>query len=359
MRTYHELDLDERIEIQRRREAGASLRAIGRSLKRSASTISRECQRAKDAERYRAQTAHKRARTLRRKPRVPRKLADPALFATVQEHLRAGWSPQQIAGILAKASPDEARDRVSHETIYTAIYVHPRGELRSELVACLRQGRSTRKPRSRGTDRRGKIPDMQSIHVRPPEVADRLIPGHWEGDLIKGAGNRSSIGTLVERTSGFVVLAKMSSASAADALQSFGAALERIPAALRKTLTYDQGKEMSYHAALTVRTGVAVYFADPHSPWQRGSNENMTIPFLGLTACCASTCPKVRTCRPTARTSSTKSRSASTHDREPDTISARHCRSTTNIYNWPKQNSAACIKRMLRLDLETAHLQRA
>ena len=274
MRTYHELDLDERVEIQRRLEAGDSLRAIGRSLKRSASTICRERQRANEAESYRAQTVHTRARTLRRKPRVIRKLADPVLFSAVQEHLRAGWSPQQIAGILAKASGGEARDRVSHETIYTAVYVQPRGELRSELIACLRQGRSTRKPRSRGTDRRGKIPDMLSIHMRPPEVADRLIPGHWEGDLIKGAGNRSSIGTLVERTSGFVVLAKMSSASAADALQSFGAALERIPAALRKTLTYDQGKEMSYHVALTVRTGVAVYFADPHSPWQRGSNEN-------------------------------------------------------------------------------------
>jgi len=209
MRTYHELDLAERIEIQRRLEAGDSLRAIGRSLIRSPSTVSREFRRAKDPHGYRAQAAHKHACKLRRTPRVERKLANPALFAAVEEHLRAGWSPQQIAGILAKASPDDARDRVSHETIYTAIYVQPRGVLRSELVACLRQGRSTRKPRSRGTDRRGKIPDMQSIHVRPPEVADRLIPGHWEGDLIKGAANRSSIGTLVERTSGFVVLAKM------------------------------------------------------------------------------------------------------------------------------------------------------
>jgi IS30 family transposase len=124
-------------------------------------------------------------------------------------------------------------------------------------------------------DRRGQIHDMQSIHVRPPEVEDRLIPGHWEGDLIKGAGNRSSMGTLVERTSGFVVLAKMSSASAADALVSFSEALERIPEALRKPLTYDQGKEMCYHAALTLRTGVQVYFADPHRPWQRDSNEDI------------------------------------------------------------------------------------
>jgi transposase, IS30 family len=163
---------------------------------------------------------------------------------------------------------------VSHETIYSAVYLVPRGALRTELIACLRQGRSTRKPRTRGTDRRGQIPNMQSIHVRPPEVDDRLIPGHWEGDLIKGAGNRSSVGTLVERTSGFVVLAKMSSASAADALESFGKALKAIPEVLRKTLTYDQDKEMSYHDALTLRTGVQVYFADPHSPWQRGSNEN-------------------------------------------------------------------------------------
>ncbi|NID16655.1 IS30 family transposase [Luteibacter yeojuensis] len=195
-------------------------------------------------------------------------------WQVVQELLAGRWSPQQIAGILHDAFPDDHSLRVSHETIYTAIYLTPRGELRKQLIASLRQGRSTRKPRTRGTDRRGKIPDMQSIHVRPAEVEDRLIPGHWEGDLIKGAGNRSSVGTLVERTSGFVVLAKMSSASAADALESFSKALERIPPVLRKTLTYDQGKEMSYHAALTLRTGVKVYFADPHSPWQRGSNEN-------------------------------------------------------------------------------------
>lgn len=274
MRTYQELALNERIEIQQRLEAGDSLRAIARSLGRAPSTISRERGRHAAIGPYRAQTAQRRARASRCKARVPRKLNDPARFAAVQRLLRLGWSPQQVAGILRNACPDDVGHRVSHETIYSAIYVLPRGELRTQLVACLRQGRSTRKPRSRGTDRRGRIPDMQSIHVRPPEVADRLIPGHWEGDLIKGAGNRSSIGTLVERTSGFVVLIKMSSASAADALESFGNALDRIPTALRKTLTYDQGKEMSYHAALTLRTGVAVYFADPHSPWQRGSNEN-------------------------------------------------------------------------------------
>ena len=274
MRTYNELSLDERVELQRRLEAGDSLRAIARSLGRAASTISRERQRASSGMAYRAQAAQRRARRCRGKARVPRKLGDPALRALVHELLLARWSPQQIAGILARAFPDRADYRVSHETIDGAIYVIPRGALRTQLIACLRQGRSTRKPRSRGQDRRGQIPGMQSIHVRPPEVEDRLVPGHWEGDLMKGAGNRSSVGTLVERSSGFVVLAKMSNASAADALASFSRALERIPAALRKTLTYDQGKEMGYHDALTLRTGVAVYFADPHSPWQRGSNEN-------------------------------------------------------------------------------------
>lgn len=275
MRTYNELSLEERVEMQQRLESGESLRAIGRSLGRSTSTISRECRRvASSRADYKAQAAHRHSRVCRKKPRVPRKLDDAALWETVQALLRARWSPQQIAGILARGFPDAASYRVSHETIYSAIYLVPRGELRKELIASLRQGRSARKPRTRGTDRRGQIPDMQSIHVRPPEVEDRLIPGHWEGDLIKGAGNRSSVGTLVERTSGFVVLAKMSSASAADALESFSQALKIIPEALRKTLTYDQGKEMSYHTALTLRTGVQVYFADPHSPWQRGSNEN-------------------------------------------------------------------------------------
>ena len=308
MRTYNELTLEERVEMQQRLESGESLRAIGRSLGRAASTISRECRRA-CAERsgYKAQAAQQRSQRCRTQPRVTRKLDDPALWETVQALLRARWSPEQIAGILARGFPDTASYRVSHETIYSAVYLVPRGELRKDLIGCLRQGRSTRKPRTRGADRRGQIPDMQSIHVRPPEIEDRLVPGHWEGDLIKGAGNRSSVGTLVERTSGFVVLAKMSSASATDALESFGKALKGIPKALRKTLTYDQGKEMSYHAALTLRTGVQVYFADPHSPWQRGSNENMTIPFLGPTACCVSTCPRVPTCPSTARPSSTRS----------------------------------------------------
>jgi IS30 family transposase len=150
----------------------------------------------------------------------------------------------------------------------------PRGELRRELIACLRWSRDKRRSKTRAPDGRGHIAEMQSIHLRPPDVADRLIPGHWEADFIKGAMNRSSVGTLVERTTRRVVLAKMPDGTAQSALDGFSRALSAIPPALRKTFTYDQGREMSKHAQLTEQTGVAVYFCDPHSPWQRGLNEN-------------------------------------------------------------------------------------
>jgi len=181
------------------------------------------------------------------------------LFQVVRHQPKLLWSPQQIARKLRRLWPDNPEKSVSHETIYNAIYLHPRGELKRELIACLRHHHQARKPRSRGTDRRGQIPDMKSIHIRPLEVEDRLIPGHWEGDLIKGAGNRSSVGTLVERTTGFVVLAKMDNATTKAVVDSFSAVLNR---------------EMHGHEILAERTGVQVYFADPHSPWQRDSNEN-------------------------------------------------------------------------------------
>src|SRR6516164_9641683 len=197
-----------------------------------------------------------------------------ALFAVMLDYLRDGWSPEQIAGRLKRAWPDDQSKTVSHETIYTALYAMPRGGLRKDLIACLRHGRSKRRPRSRGQDRRGQISDMLSLHVRPPEVEDRLVPGHWEGDLIKGARNQSAVGTLVERTSRLVLLARMEGATAEAALAGFTCILNRVHMPMRKTLTYDQGKEMSRHQDLTALTGVTVYFADPHSPWQRGSNEN-------------------------------------------------------------------------------------
>jgi IS30 family transposase len=150
----------------------------------------------------------------------------------------------------------------------------PRGSLKKELIACLRQGKGKRRPRSRGKDRRRQIPDLVSIHLRPPEIEDRLMPGHWEGDLIMGASNRSAVGTLVERTTRFVILVKMDGTTATDAMVGFSDKLNRVPRSLRLSMTYDQGSEMVKHAEITQRTGTAIYFADPHSPWQRGSNEN-------------------------------------------------------------------------------------
>ena len=163
---------------------------------------------------------------------------------------------------------------MSHETIYTALHAMPRGSLRKELISLLRHVRATRRPRSGGKDRRGQIPDMVNIAQRPAEVEDRVIPGHWEGDLIKGTGNRSSVGTLVERTTGLLLLARMTDATTETVTASFAETLKRVPDTLRKTLTYDQGKEMSWHKQFKLATGVRVYFCAPHSPWQRGSNEN-------------------------------------------------------------------------------------
>ena len=274
--SYEHLTAEERSALMLMRAEGSSQRAIARNLGRSPSTISRELARTSStAKPYDASRAGKRALSMRHEPRRSRKLApDTVLFAVMEDYLREGWSPEQIAGMLKRAFPDDPSRTVSHETIYTALYVMPRGGLRKELIACLRHGRGGRRPRSRGQDRRGQIPDMLSLHVRPPEVEDRLVPGHWEGDLIKGAGNQSSVGTLVERTSRLVLLARMTAATAEAALEGFTEILNRVHAPMRKTLTYDQGKEMSRHKDLTAATGVTVYFADPHSPWQRGSNEN-------------------------------------------------------------------------------------
>lgn len=273
---YEQLKPEERATVMVMRRQGSSLRAVARALRRSPSSISRELARHRvDGQAYDAVVAGERARTRRFQRRRRRKLAqDTVLFGVVEHFLREGWSPEQIAGSLKNLYPEQAERRVSHETIYNALYVLPRGELRAALLGCLRQGRSGRKPRSRGQDRRGQIADMTSLHVRPPEVEDRLIPGHWEGDLLKGAFNRSAVGTLVERSSRLVMLAQMEGATAAAALEGFSRVLNGVPAPMRKTLTYDQGKEMSEHKRLTERTGVAVFFADPHSPWQRGSNEN-------------------------------------------------------------------------------------
>jgi IS30 family transposase len=273
---YQQLQPEERMTIASLRQQGSSMRAMARMLGRSVSSVSRELGRNTDtAMSYDSHTAQVSSVARRRAGRSPPKL-DPHSVAwqEVLTMLDWRWSPQQIAGTLKRMFPDQPERHISHETIYTAIYAQPRGELRRQLIVCLRQGRSTRMPRTRGSDRRGQIPDMVNIHVRPPEVEDRVMPGHWEGDFIKGVGNKSSVGVLVERSSRLVLLARMEDATAASALAGFSAKLNSIAAPLRLSLTYDQGKELSRHKDLTAQTGVKIYFCDPHSPWQRGTCEN-------------------------------------------------------------------------------------
>ena len=278
---YEQLSAEERATIMVMAQEGQSLRAMARTMHRAPSTISREWRRhsppadALGTCGYDAKWAGHEARRRRFQPRRSPKLAvEGVLFGVVEHFLREGWSPGQIAGALKMMWPDAPERRVSTETIYTCLYALPRGALRQELIACLRKAHSARLPRSRGTDRRGQLSDMLSIHVRPPAVEDRALPGHWEGDFLKGAGNRSAVGVLVERTSRLVLLAKMDDATAASALAGYTRKLNGIAEPMRQSLTYDQGKEMARHAELTAQTGVKVYFCDPHSPWQRGSCEN-------------------------------------------------------------------------------------
>ena len=273
---YHHLTTTDRVILMFMRRQGASLRAIARELKRAPSTISRELKRHQGSDHtYNAHHAALVAQVARHRSGRQRKLAEGSeLHEIVLDMLRSRWSPQQISGTLKDMFPNDPNYQVSHETVYKAIYAQPHGELRKELITCLPQGKTQRRPRAGGVDRRQQIPDLVSIHLRPPEVDERLLPGHWEGDLIKGAFNRSAVGTLVERVSGLVFLAKMDGAMATAAVEGFSAALNRVPLQMRKTFTYDQGRELVRHAEITQRTGTAIYFADPHSPWQRAVNEN-------------------------------------------------------------------------------------
>lgn len=278
LRTYSQLQPEDRVTLASLKQQNHSVREIARVLGRSASTVSRELRRNTRADQYGSVAAQQACQRRREQARPVRKLhTDGLLFGLVQYLLRQRWSPEQIALVLARIYPKGHEHRVSHETIYNCIYAQPVGELRKELIACLRHAHNKRVPRSKGADRRGQIPDMLSIHLRPPEVEDRQFPGHWEGDLIKGAGNASAVGTLVERTSRLLILVKLphpKPASAANVLQAFTDKLNGIAAPMRLSLTYDQGREMALHKKLTEQTGMAVYFCDPHSPWQRGSNEN-------------------------------------------------------------------------------------
>ncbi|MBX3318899.1 MAG: IS30 family transposase [Nitrospira sp.] len=272
---YTHLSAEDRETLSLGLAHGHSLRRMARAMGRAPSTLSREVARTTTGGRpYRACTAQAQAAAKARQPRRRRKLVDPWLWQYVETQLRQGCSPEQIAGRLRRAYPGDMSKQLSAETIYVGLYILPRGALRTELLAALRQARTARRPRSRGTDRRGQIPNMTPIAERPVEVATRTVPGHWEGDLLKGARNGSAVGTLVERTTRMVILARMGGTDAMSARQGFTKKLRHVPAALRKTLTYDRGKEMAEHKRLAQRLAIRVFFADPHCPWQRGTNEN-------------------------------------------------------------------------------------
>jgi IS30 family transposase len=268
----HALTVAEREEIACRLAAGASLRAVSRQLGRAPSTISREVRRHGGRRTYRASQAEATAWQAARRPQPCRLARQPRLRALVARRLAQRWSPEQIAGWLRQTYADPAM-RVSHETIYRTLFVQSRGALRADLRTHLRRGAAFRRPRRSPADGRGQIVDAVSIRVRPAEVADRAVPGHWEGDLLVGTV-RSCIGTLVERHSRYVLLVKLPSKDTATVVQALARTVRTLPRGLMRTLTWDRGPELAAHARFTVATDVRVYFCDPQSPWQRGSNEN-------------------------------------------------------------------------------------
>jgi IS30 family transposase len=272
------LSLAEREEIAVGRAAGRPVRAIAAALGRAPSTVSRELARNSGPRGYRASTAQAAAEARARRPKPAKLAVNARLRGLVQDWLEVRWSPEQISAMLTAQFPAQPEMWVSPETIYQAIYVQGRGALRRELAACLRTGRALRRPRRQAagrTHRHSKIPGMVMISERPAQAADRAVPGHWEGDLIIGTGNASAIGTLVERTTRFVMLLHLPHGYGAPAVaQAMTTAMGTLPAQLRRSLTWDQGSEMAHHAQITTATGLAIYFCDPHSPWQRGSNEN-------------------------------------------------------------------------------------
>ena len=271
------LSFAEREELACRRAGGEGVRVIARALGRSPSTISRELSRGivRRKSGYRASMAQAGADERARRPKVSTLARNDRLREHVQDHLRAKDSPEQISRRLLLDFPAEVEMRVSHETIYQSLYVQGRGALRRDLAACLRTGRALRKPHRKAAERRGRIADMVNISKRPAEVADRAVPGHWEGDLITGSVNKSAIGTLVERTTGYVCLLHLPQAHGAVEVQdAMIEAMASLPGTLRRTLTWDQGVEMRNHVQIAAATDLDIYFCDPHAPWQRGTNEN-------------------------------------------------------------------------------------
>ena len=270
------LSLAEREEISRGLASGLSIRSIADGLSRSPSSICREVNANGGPQKYRALPADLGAQRRTLRPKRAKLAQCRRLRSIVERKLEARWSPQQISGWLAERYPNDPEMRVSHETIYQSLFVQSRGALRKELHSCLRTGRAMRRAKAytkRGVGQ-GQIRNMVMISERPAEVADRAVPGHWEGDLIFGK-KMTSIGTLVERHSRYVILLKLPNGHGASAVrQAMTKRILTLPAQLRRSITWDQGKEMAEHVKFTVDTGVQIYFCDPKSPWQRGSNEN-------------------------------------------------------------------------------------
>jgi IS30 family transposase len=248
---------------------------IARMLGRDRSAISRELKKHSGPSRpYRAFEAHAAAQQSAASRHCNWKMDNPELCREVIAKLMLRWSPEQIAVYLKRTYPANRRMQISDEALYTYIYVWARKELKGLLIKELRRRKPRRGRRVAGTEKRGKIPDMISIDERPAEVADRTVPGHWEGDLIMGAGNRSAAGTLVERTTRALILVKLEAKDASSVRRAFAREMKTLPAQLAKSLTYDQGREMAEHRLFTEETNIKVYFAHPHSPWERGTNEN-------------------------------------------------------------------------------------
>ena len=268
------LSLAEREEISRGLAVGDSMRGIARRLGRAASTVSREVAVNGGRARYRAAAAHRASRHRARRPKPAKLVTDHRLREVVEEKLELWWSPRQVSRWLCQAYPLDEEMRVSHETIYQSLFIQGKGALRKELWRCLRTGRATRRPQGRPASTKGQIRDMVMISERPAEVEDRAVPGHWEGDLLMGK-RQTAIGTLVERWSRYVMLFPLPDGNTAEAVRvALAATVQRLPSHLWESLTWDQGKEMAQHVQFSVDTGVQVYFCDPNSPWQRGTNEN-------------------------------------------------------------------------------------
>jgi transposase, IS30 family len=269
------LRFEEREIISRELSQGQKPRHIAELLGRHHSTIYDEIERNGGGSNYRAVDAQRRAELNRTRPKERKIETSPRLHDAINDGLQQKWSPEQISKRLREDHIDDAEMRVSHETIYECLYLQARGELRTELKLALRQGRTRRVNRSRATRTGGKIRDMVNISERPKEAEDRAVPGFWEGDLIIGKAGKSQIATLVERTTRFVLLVKIPYDRNAERVTALLAKkMQTLPDFLRNSVTWDQGKEMARHADFTIRTGMPVYFCDPHSPWQRGSNEN-------------------------------------------------------------------------------------